>query len=117
MKKHLLTALLCWTVLVEKPTYIVDGDTFDANVPVWMARRGKVVFPERIRLLGVDTPEMQKPTMPEALAAKAFTEKWLGAGPFQVFACDRDFAGRVLGKVFRGDEVLSAELVKAGHVK
>ena len=117
MKKHLLAALLCWTVLVDKPTSVIDGDTFDADIPVWMARRGKVIFPERIRVLGVDTPEMKRPTMPEALAAKAFTEKWLAAGPFSIFACDRDAFGRVLGKVYRGEEVLSAELTRAGHVK
>jgi endonuclease YncB( thermonuclease family) len=117
MKKYLLTIFLCWTVLVERPKYIVDGDSFDADIPVWMARRGKVMFPERIRLLGVDTPEMKRPTMPEALAAKDFTAKWLAAGPFYIFACDRDAFGRVLGKVFRGEEVLSAELAKAGHIK
>lgn len=111
MRQHLLISLLlCWTVsgtLVRA----IDGDTFEARLSVW---HGIEVI-ERIRILGVNTPEKRLKTMKEWVGAYAFTDTWLKRGPFMVESCERDSLRRALGKVYRGKEVLSDELIKSGH--
>ena len=51
-------------------TYVVDGDTVDARIDIGF----KIVYEERIRLLGLDTPESRTSNKKEkvlGLAAKA----------------------------------------------
>jgi len=88
----------------------IDGDTFDASFPIWHT----LTSFERVRVLGVNTPERKGATKTEATIAKGFTQDWLNRGPFLVETCKRDSFGRVLGKVFRGDSVLADELIKNG---
>jgi endonuclease YncB( thermonuclease family) len=111
--KHLVVILLCWTVLIHKPATAVDGDTFDSTFEIWH----RITVFERVRVLEIDTPEMKKETKARAMEAKAFTQDWLNRGPFQIFTCDRDSFGRVLGRVYRGGNVLADDLKKAGHIK
>jgi endonuclease YncB( thermonuclease family) len=107
-KGHLLVALLlCWTVsgtLVRT----VDGDTFDANLQIWT----NLYAVERIRILGVNTPETNQPGF---WAAKAYTDNWAKDLPFLVEACKRDNFGRLLGKVSRNGEVLADKLIETGN--
>lgn len=101
--------LLCWTVTAE-PGRVVDGDTFDAKLAIWL---NQSAF-ERVRVLGVDTPEMHGATLAAAQNAKQFTEAWLRRGDVTLLVCKRDNFGRLLGVVTRGDEYLATELIKAG---
>ena len=55
---------------------VIDGDTFRARVTVWLGQTVTV----KVRLKGVDTPEMNGKCAAEkklARQAKAFAENWL----------------------------------------
>jgi micrococcal nuclease len=104
MKQTLL--LLCLTIGLtpEHVKRVIDGDTF-------------VLFAfdtppeERVRVLGVDTPERNEPGFS---AASAFTADWLRRGPFSLTTCDRDSFGRRLATVSRHDSSLAQSLKDAG---
>lgn len=86
---------------------VIDGDTFvlwSLNVPP----------EERVRLLGVDTPELNQDKGAEA---KAFTEAWLAKGPWRFMACKKDSFGRWLATVMRDGETLADALKVRGLAK
>jgi len=105
----LTIVVLCFTVMAE-PGRVVDGDTFDAKLSIWLG----LYSLDRIRVLGVDTPEMHGDTLAKATEAKIFTTAWLAKGDVTISACKRDSFGRLLGAVTRGSENLATELIKAG---
>ena len=90
--------------LVER---VIDGDTL------------VLAGGTRVRLIGVDTPEMsatRQPSDPLALAATGFTRGHV-AGQMVRLELDReriDRYGRTLGYVYRGDWLLNEELIRAG---
>ncbi len=81
--------------------HVIDGDTIDAIID------GRE---ERIRLIGIDTPETKKPNTPiECFGpeATAFTESLLPVGtPIRIErdTVNRDDFGRLLGYVYRADD-------------
>lgn len=81
--------------------YVVDGDTIDAIID------GRE---ERIRLIGIDTPETKRRDFPiECFGpeATAFTESLLPVGtPIRIErdTVNRDDFGRLLGYVYRADD-------------
>lgn len=98
--------LACLTVLLT-PGHVmrtIDGDTFVTYNSVGIPAE------ERIRLLGVDTPEIRDTLGP---AAKAFTAAWLAQGPFTLATCRRDSFGRLLAVVIRGTDTLAVDLIHA----
>lgn len=109
MKNWLATLALCWTVMGQQ-VRVIDGDTFVADLEIWPNMRVR----ERVRLLGVNAPEVKGPHKDEAEKAKEFTTQWLARGRFSVEVCKTDSFGRVLGRVFRGDDDLAAALLGAG---
>jgi endonuclease YncB( thermonuclease family) len=108
--KWLATLLICWTVSGDL-IRTIDGDSFIARLEIW-PNLHKI---ERVRVLGVDTPELRGPHREKALQAKAFTDEWLRRGPFQVSVCKRDSFGRALAEVTRGESVLADELILTEH--
>ena len=98
--------LLCLTALIQ-PAHVqrvIDGDTlvlFHVGTPP----------EERVRLLGVDTPERGQPGANEATA---FTKSWLQRGAWTLTACQRDSFGRLLGTATRDGSSLGTQLVEAG---
>jgi len=82
-----------------KVVRIVDGDTVDVDIDlgfgVWLRK-------ERIRLLGIDTPESRTRDKVEkkyGLAAKAFLKKTLGTSPILKTTKDgKGKFGRILGE-------------------
>lgn len=109
---HLAAALLlCWTWTGVIPGRVIDGDTFEAQVAI---APHHIWYP-RVRVLGVDTPELDGATKPAALAAKAFTEAWLSRGPVVLVACKEDHFGRLLATVQRDGDNLATLLINAGH--
>jgi endonuclease YncB( thermonuclease family) len=96
--------------VIAEPGRVIDGDTFDAKLSLFL----NLFSFERIRVLGVDTPELHAPTLAAAQDARAFSIQWLGKGPVQLTACKRDDFGRLLAIVTRGEENLATELIKAG---
>lgn len=96
--------------------YVVDGDTVDVVID------GRE---ERIRLIGIDTPETKRPDTdiecfgPEA---SAFTESLLPVGtPVRIErdTVNRDDYGRLLGYVYRADDgiFVNYELVRQGFAQ
>lgn len=91
-------------------TRVVDGDTIE------VARLGAV------RLIGIDTPEMNYDfgvPQPFAKEAKKRCERLVDGKEvsLQFDVQKRDKYGRVLAYVFVGDTFVNAELVKAGLAK
>ncbi len=85
----------------------VDGDTLE------------LASGERIRLLGVNTPETvapNKPVEPWGPEATEFAQAFIAAGPVRLtFDQERhDRFGRHLAYVWRGEMLLNEELIRAG---
>ena len=81
--------------------YVVDGDTIDAVIDG---------TEERVRLIGIDTPETKRPDTPVECfgpEATAFTESLLPVGtPIRIErdTVNRDDYGRLLGYVYRATD-------------
>jgi micrococcal nuclease len=95
---------------------VVDGDTIDVDF------EGTV---ERVRLIGIDTPETRRPNHPVECGgpeASAFTADLLPLGTAVRVERDvvgRDDYGRLLGYVHRASDGLfvNRELVRRGHAR
>ena len=97
---------------------VIDGDTLDVVIDQGLHTHRT----ERIRLLGVNTPETKGATRPAGLAAAGYVTSWLGAVPFDddwpliVQTAQGDAFGRWLARVWRPDgRCLNADLLAAGH--
>lgn len=96
--------------------YVIDGDTVDVIID------GRE---ERIRLIGIDTPETKKRNSPiECFGpeASAFTELLLPVGTPVYIERDivnRDDYGRILGYVYRADDgiFVNYELMRQGFAQ
>ncbi len=88
-----------------------DGDTFQ----VFSFQPGGV---EKIRVKGVDTPEMSKkkgvPDEPGAREAKEFTRAWLAKGPFRMSSTGAPTFDRIVWVVERNGRTLAQDLIDAG---
>ena len=88
-------------------TRVIDGDTIDVSV-------GDT--DERVRLIGIDTPETKKPNTPVQCfgpEATAYTTSLLPAGTALYVERDivpRDDYGRLLAYVYRADDALFVNL-------
>lgn len=96
---------------------VVDGDTIDV---VWDLSR-QTHCTDRLRLLGLNCPEVHGPTREAGLASAAFTADWLrqaGAAewPLILSTHKSDAFGRYLALVFRADTgaCLNDELLAGG---
>jgi micrococcal nuclease len=110
---------------------IIDGDTVDATIDLGFHLTARI----RIRLAGLDCPELRSGTDREAgAAARDFTATWVAGRdakpatepsssaatwPFVVTTAKADAFGRWLGTItVAGDEAdlsLNAALLEAGH--
>lgn len=96
--------------------YIVDGDTIDVEIA------GDV---ERVRLIGIDTPETKRPDSPIECwgpEASAFITELLPVGSEVLVERDtvgRDDYGRLLGYVYRSSDgmFVNVELVRRGFAQ
>ncbi|WP_245855842.1 thermonuclease family protein [Paenibacillus rigui] len=127
-----ITALLCVMVLFSivagckdspastksgretaKVERVVDGDTFEIK------RDGKK---EKVRLIGVDTPETKKPNTPVMFYGKEasdFTKKKLENKTVELEwdVEQKDQYGRLLAYVWIGDEMFNRTLVREGYAR
>ena len=91
---------------------VVDGDTIIVHY------QGKE---ERVRLIGVDTPETVHPSKPVEYFGKeasGFTKKLLPVGTKVRLEFDhdlRDRYGRLLAYVYVGEALVNAEIIKQGY--
>ena len=99
-------------------TYIVDGDTIDALI---QTADGEVE--ERIRLIGIDTPETSRPDTPIECFGPEATDHVTTLVPvgtsirLERDVVARDDFGRLLGYVYRADDGLfvNHEMVRRGY--
>lgn len=97
---------------------VVDGDTLDLKIDVGF----HTYHIERVRLLGIDCPEVRGPEKEAGLAASEFVRKWVIAvpfteWPFEVTTHKTDSFGRYLADLRQtgSDTTLSQALIAAGH--
>ena len=93
---------------------VIDGDTFRARVDIWLGQSVTV----KVRLKGVDTPEMNGKCAAEkklARQAKDFAENWLRKNQAQLVNVHYGtYAGRVLAtaQIKNGDSLSAALLAE-----
>ena len=100
---------------------VIDGDTIDVS----FGASGAAGPTERVRLIGVDTPETKKPNTPVQCygpEASDFTKHTLPAGTAVLVVRDveaRDIYGRLLGYVYRSSDGLfvNLELAVDGYAR
>jgi endonuclease YncB( thermonuclease family) len=97
---------------------ILDGDTFDARVGVWPG----IEIATRVRLRGIDAPEMKaqcKDEQARAQAARDALARMLDEGAVGIFEVTLDkYGGRVLaGASTRRTADVAAALLQAGLVR
>lgn len=98
---------------------VVDGDTLDLDIDLGFELRAVT----RVRLLGVNAPEVVGANKAAGLAAAAFVSQWVDECDSQVLirsfkAHQREKYGRWLVEVFAPDgsgSRLNADLVATGH--
>jgi micrococcal nuclease len=93
---------------------VSDGDTVRVRLD-----SGRV---ERVRYIGIDTPETVKPDAPgECYAERArdFNERLVGDRDvrLELDVEERDRYGRLLAYVYAGGAFVNAELVRAGYAE
>jgi len=104
-----------------KVTRVVDGDTVDVDIDIgfgiWL--RG-----ERVRIMGIDTPESRTRDKLEkvfGLAAKARLKELLGKDAILRTQVDKDGGdakgkfGRILGDFICGDTTVTNIMINEGH--
>ena len=97
---------------------IVDGDTVDVDIDlgfgIWMHR-------ERIRVMGIDTPESRTRDLTEkafGLAAKEFVKSLMPIGSMQIIKTQKDKTGkfgRVLGDFIIENKLLTEHMIENYH--
>jgi micrococcal nuclease len=102
---------------------VVDGDTVDIDIDlgfgVWLKK-------ERVRMMGIDTPESRTRDKEEkkfGLAAKDFVKNKMPVGSVQILKTEIDRSGedkkgkfgRILGDFLFDDERLTDMMVAEGH--
>lgn len=119
MRAILLAALVALGVQAPpepSPTHVgtvvrvVDGDTINVRVPPGPGRRSPRKI--KVRLYGVDAPELDQPY--GGASAKALAQLTLGR-EVEVFEVARDDYGRVVAFVRVGGVDVSSVMVRGGH--
>ena len=90
-----------------KVVKVVDGDTVDVDIDlgfgIWMKK-------ERVRIMGIDTPESRTRDLEEKYygkLSKAHLVSILEEGDVQLQSHDKGKFGRILGELFIGDSTYS----------
>lgn len=98
---------------------VVDGDTVDIDIDLGF---GVWLHKERVRIMGIDTPESRTSNTVEklfGLAAKAALSDLLPIGSMQVLVIEEYDAkgkfGRILGDFVIGDKMATDILIEQGH--
>ena len=90
-----------------KVVKVVDGDTVDVDIDLGFGMSYKK---QRVRMLGIDTPESRTRDLVEkkfGKASKAHLKSILESGGIQLVSHDKGKFGRILGELFIGDSSYS----------
>ena len=96
---------------------VVDGDTVDVDIDLGF---GMVYKKQRVRMMGIDTPESRTRDLEEKFygkQSKYHLEKLLSEQNVQLQSYDKGKFGRILGELFIGDNPLSVnqQMIQACH--
>ena len=97
---------------------IVDGDTVDVDIDLGF---GVWVHKERVRIMGIDTPESRTRDLVEkqfGLAAKEYVKYLMPIGSQQIIKTQKDKTGkfgRILGDFILEDKLLSQLMIENYH--
>ena len=102
---------------------VVDGDTVDVDIDLGF---GMWMHKERVRMMGIDTPESRTRDKVEkafGLASKAKLKELLPVGSMSILKTEIDRSGedkkgkfgRILGDFFVGDKRATDILIEEGH--
>ena len=97
---------------VKKVTKVVDGDTIDVILDMGF----NILFAQRVRLFGIDTPESRTRDLEEkkyGLLAKEQIKSFMPVGSMQTLVTMKDKAGkfgRILGKFLIYDKKTDAQM-------
>jgi micrococcal nuclease len=97
---------------------VVDGDTVDVDIDLGF---GIWVHRERIRVMGIDTPESRTRDLTEkafGLAAKEFVKSLMPIGSSQIIKTQKDKTGkfgRVLGDFIIEGKLLTEHMIENYH--
>ena len=86
---------------------VVDGDTIDVDIDLGFGMSYKK---QRVRMLGIDSPESRTRDLVEkkfGKASKAHLKSILESGGIQLVSHDKGKFGRILGELFIGDSSYS----------
>ena len=96
---------------------VVDGDTVDVTLDLGF----DILYNNRIRLHGIDTPESRTRDLEEkklGLAAKERVKELCPVGSTVTIKTIKDGRGkfgRILGEIYVGDVNVNKQLIKEGH--
>ena len=96
---------------------VIDGDTLDVEIDVGFQIR----MTQRLRLLGINTPELKRPTMTEGQAATDALKELLqvavdSQGWHYIHTEQDDAFGRYLATIHISDTLtVNAEMIRTGH--
>ncbi len=95
-------------------TRVIDGDTFDFKIDLGFSINVK----ERLRLYGVNTPEIRGPEKPEGDKVKKYVTNLILGKTFEILVYKKGKYGRyVADLVLSNKERLSVHLYKKGMAK
>jgi len=100
-----------------KVTRIVDGDTVDVDIDLGF---GMVYKKQRVRMMGIDTPESRTRDLEEKFygkQSKYHLEDLLKDKSIQLQSHDKGKFGRILGELFIGESAFSVnqQMIKDYH--
>jgi micrococcal nuclease len=93
---------------------VIDGDTVEASVDLGFG----VHIVEKLRLYGIDAPELRGPSRPAGEAARDFLVELLGESDVlwcQTVKDRRGKFGRFLAVLWNGSQSLNRRMIAAGH--
>jgi micrococcal nuclease len=94
---------------------VVDGDTVDVNLDLGF---GIWLKGERVRLMGIDTPESRTRDLEEKFygkCSKKFLKEFLKDSDVRLVSHGKGKFGRILGELFVGDKCVNQEIINNFH--
>ncbi len=97
---------------------VIDGDTLDVVIDVGF----NMTTTQRVRLLGINCPEIKGVTRGDGLRAKDYTEKWVAGikqvhsnpsndeWPFVIETSKDDAFGRWLARIYKSEDQIKTSL-------
>ena len=96
-------------------TKVVDGDTVDVDIDLGF---GMTYKKQRVRLMGIDTPESRTRDLVEKLfgkASKKHLKELLSEGNITLRSHDKGKFGRILGELFINDISINQKMIDDHH--